>query len=57
MRTIELILGGIIVGSTFVDIFQSVVIPHRIAISVGRGTSQFNEVLGCVPEKVLKELL
>src|SRR5215471_2873972 len=28
MRTIELILGGIIVASTFVDIFQSVVVPR-----------------------------
>jgi hypothetical protein len=28
MRTIELVLGGIIVGSTFVDIFQSVVVPR-----------------------------
>jgi hypothetical protein len=28
MRTIELLLGGIIVVSTFVDIFQSVVVPR-----------------------------
>ena len=28
MRTIELILGGIIVVSTFIDIFQSVVVPR-----------------------------
>ena len=28
MRTIELLLGGIIVASTFVDIFQSVVVPR-----------------------------
>jgi len=34
MRTIELMLGGIIVVSTFVD-----------------------EVLGCIPEKVLRVLL
>ena len=28
MRTIELLLGGIIVVSTFVDIFQSAVVPR-----------------------------
>jgi hypothetical protein len=28
MRTIELVLGGIIVVSTFVDIFQSIVVPR-----------------------------
>jgi len=28
MRTIELMLGGIIVVSTFVDIFQSIVVPR-----------------------------
>ena len=62
MRTIELMPGGIIVVSTLVDIFQSVVVPpfgliHCLAISVGRRTSQFNGILGCIPEKVLKVLL
>jgi hypothetical protein len=68
MKTIELLFGGIIVVSTLVDIFQSVVVTrpedrfawllfclmgygliHCLAISVPRSTSQFDEVLGCIP--------
>ena len=44
MWTIELLLGGI--G-----------LIHCIAINVHRHTSPFDEVLGCLPEKVLKVLL